>query len=635
MWRLWIITTLCLASGLLKSQTEKSLSPQDLSSVLDQFSQDHDLRLAYDKGSIGGIRVEISQDQADPISALYEILNAAGLEYYAIDDDKILIRRKQETPRSEKKYWTIEGQVRDAKTKEALAFATIFDLSREIGTVADETGHFSLRLPSTQDTARLVCNYLSYQEYQTTTVPSDRARLDILLTSSQQKINLIIVSDDWTLPRWSSDKQSISLSGAKKSGIAQFGSSIRSIQLLPGVNAINDRSAALKIRGAKTEESHIHWDGMQLLKIDKLFSSFSSVNESMVARMTLHKNFTPIQYGGRSGSVLEIESPDEFAQGSGFLSVSNLLTQASRQFGFGNDLHLQIGGRFTMNSIIRNDFFNQLNQDARKIEDIDTGDPLQDDQRLQISPEFKFFDGNLKLVKNWENSLLTISGFHARDQYDYDFSFDFRTRPQLITAQNTLQLQENTHWTNTAMAAKWKRTMSQEREQEWNIGYSENKSDGKLDLGFNRQGPINSNSSAAGIFQSNDINHYHLSWKESQEAAAGSWSYGIRSSLDKTNSRIANDSILVIDFTEEQWQVAPFVLKKWNWRNTIGQVGLHSSYYSGTSQIYWSPRLSLSHSLSDHAMIKLAFQHQQQFLQSFYHENRFGRSFQLWVLSVK
>ncbi|MEM9931890.1 MAG: hypothetical protein AAF840_19030, partial [Bacteroidota bacterium] len=190
-----------------------------------------------------------------------------------------------------------------------------------------------------------------------------------------------------------------------------------------------------------------------------------------------------------------------------------------------------------------------------------------------------------------------------------------------------------TNWQNAAVNINWIRERSNGRKQTWTLGHSQYDSDGQFDLRLSRNGPLNLTLGEASVLQNNQVQHSHFRWHETKADDQQTLTYGLRAEWDQVVLNVSNDTSIVLANDTSQYQVAAFVGKQWLREKWQWQTGVHLTYYSGTQKVYPSPRISASYTLNDSWQLKTALQYQQQFLRAYYHENRFGRSFQIWSLA--
>lgn len=80
---------------------------------------------------------------------------------------------------------------------------------------------------------------------------------------------------------------------------------IKSITLLPGIHGEADGAGGFEVRGGNAYQNLITMDGMTLYNPAHLMGIFSTFNDDVMGRATIHKGPIPVSFGGSSSSVLE------------------------------------------------------------------------------------------------------------------------------------------------------------------------------------------------------------------------------------------------------------------------------------------------------------------------------------------
>jgi len=83
---------------------------------------------------------------------------------------------------------------------------------------------------------------------------------------------------------------------------------MKSVEVLPGVTRVSDFTAAFNVRGGSADQNLILLDGMPIFNPFHALGLFSVFNGDMVQRAELHSGGFPAEYGGRTSSVLKVES---------------------------------------------------------------------------------------------------------------------------------------------------------------------------------------------------------------------------------------------------------------------------------------------------------------------------------------
>jgi len=100
-------------------------------------------------------------------------------------------------------------------------------------------------------------------------------------------------------------------------GVPRFGEAdiIRVVQLLPGVEARNDFSTGLNVRGGESDQNLILIDGFPIYNPFHLGGLFSTFIDPTVRDVTLMTGGFPARYGDRLSSVLDVRSAEEVRSG--------------------------------------------------------------------------------------------------------------------------------------------------------------------------------------------------------------------------------------------------------------------------------------------------------------------------------
>lgn len=622
---------------LAQQKVTEHFSAAPLEEVFQVFGDKYGLLLAFDPAILNGKTVSIRLQEEEVVHSFYLILEQSGLEYLTINEGQILIRAAVASEVAPAiTYHQIRGQVKDEITGELLAYATIFNQQLNRGTVTDEAGNFRFSYP---DTLRggfwLEARYLGYSPQQLKVSKDVPAVFN--LPPLSQAISTILVTDEAAALGVLQSEQAIVI--RPNDQLPNLGGTVdvmRNLQLLPGVTAFNDASAALQVRGGNAEENLLLWDGMLLYGVDHLFGAFSAVNGSLVESVKLYKNTFPISYGGRTSSVVVMAShpiTDEHHRTQ--IELSSLLANASTRQKLTQDMELQVGARSSLNNLAKTDLFGVLNQEV----DLGEGnllDLIRESRQIQVQPAYRFYDANAKW--SWqasEKTYLDINAYRSEDHYDYDYSLTFRTRNQGRLIANRTDFREESDWANTAYSFRWQQAWSQSWRSELTLGYSSFSIAEITSTELIREQPdgeflflINENT------RNNDLEGWHFNWSHKlQLDDQQELSFGVRGSRESVNLKItANSTPLLFNDAGED-QLGGYAAYQWKKEKWLLEAGLHATYYSATQDLYSSPRLQAGYQINDAWRIKGAVNHYYQFLRRYYHENRFGRNFEIWTMA--
>lgn len=181
--RKWIILLILLAiTGKISSAQESILQEklsiqannQPLYEVLIGIGNNLDINFSYNADLIDDTRlIRERYTNKKLVDILDNILQDTSLMYTVVGS-QIVIHSKEENPSIRHKlqkgndstgYVIIRGRVVDKKTLEALAYANVAVVDREIGTVTNEEGVFILKIPQVYLDEEIGVSFIGYENY--------------------------------------------------------------------------------------------------------------------------------------------------------------------------------------------------------------------------------------------------------------------------------------------------------------------------------------------------------------------------------------------------------------------------------------------------------------------------------------
>lgn len=100
---------------------------------------------------------------------------------------------------------------------------------------------------------------------------------------------------------------------------------LKTLQMLPGVQAANEGFSGISVRGGYADENLILLDGVPVYNCDHLLGLFSVFPAEAIGGATLYKGSFPARYGGRASSVLDVRTAEGNGEGlRGSVSVGLL-----------------------------------------------------------------------------------------------------------------------------------------------------------------------------------------------------------------------------------------------------------------------------------------------------------------------
>ena len=299
--------------------------------------------------------------------------------------------------------YTLRGVVKDKANNENLTGVNILLPDLGTGTISNEYGFYSIRLPRGTHNIRLT--YLGYGSQAHEVSIDQNTTLNFELEETSESLQEVVLSDSSMF--LDVGKPAMSVSSLDISTIQEmpvlFGEVdiIKSLLLLPGVSSAGEGSSGFNVRGGAADQNLILLDEATLYNGSHLFGLVSVFNPDAIRNLQLYKGGIPAQYGGRVSSVLDIHQKNGNSRkfgatgGIGLIS-SRLLVEGPIVKDRGSFL---LGGRSSYAHLFLK---------------------LTDNENSAY-----FYDLNAKLSYQLdENNTLLFSGYFGRDVFDIGQSFN-------------------------------------------------------------------------------------------------------------------------------------------------------------------------------------------------------------------
>jgi len=226
------------------------------------------------------------------------------------------------------KYGVVNGEVRDAKNGEPLAYSNVYLEGTELGSAANARGLFFI--PGVPDgDFQLVASFVGYESQRRRVSVREGQPLHVDFELQRASIGVKEVQVTAERARFEREVQvsTTRLDTRQLQWVPRVGGEpdlFRTIQLLPGVVTTSDFSNKLYIRGGSPDQNLILLDGITVYNPSHLFGLFSPFVSEAVSDVTLLAGGFPAKYGGRMSSVLDVttrEGNTKEYTGSGSASV--------------------------------------------------------------------------------------------------------------------------------------------------------------------------------------------------------------------------------------------------------------------------------------------------------------------------
>lgn len=299
--------------------------------------------------------------------------------------------------------FTLSGHIKDAASGEELISASLYVSSKEIGTVSNLYGFYSITLPSGD--YEIVFSYLGYEDLKLNIKLDEDLRQDVELSSSENLISEIVISAEELDQNVTSTQMSVAKIDveAVKKIPALFGEVdiIKAIQLLPGVKSIGEGTSGFYVRGGNADQNLVLLDEAPIYNASHMLGFFSSFNPDAIKDMQLYKGAISSRYGGRLSSVLDIRMKEGNSKKfGGSAGIGTMMSRLSLEAPLGDQGSFIVSGRRSYLDVVGKAF-----------------QAIKGDTSNQDS-QFYFYDLNAKgNYRLGENDRLFLSGYFGRDVF--------------------------------------------------------------------------------------------------------------------------------------------------------------------------------------------------------------------------
>lgn len=522
---------------------------------------------------------------------------------YQITGRHILLQKKKQKPVSRK--FTISGYVTDGTSSETLIGANILESRQQQGTTTNPYGFYSITLPAGE--TELSFSYLGYTTRQYRLELSKDTLINVLMQDNNQLEEVVIVSDkaEAGITATQMGAQEIPIAQIKNTpSILGEADVMKTIQLMPGVQAGVEGSAGLYVRGGGPDQNLILLDGVPVYNVDHLFGFFSVFTPEAVKKVTLFKSSFPARFGGRLSSVVDVRSNDgDMKKYHGTLSVGLLSSK------------IQLEG-----PIIRDK--TSFNISARRSYiDLIAKPFMPKDDKIS----YYFYDINAKINHKFsDRSRLFLNFYNGKDSYY------FKTTD---SSSSMYKDKMSLNWGNTIATARWNYIFNQKLFSNTTVAYNKYRMDANSTV-YTKTNLIES------ISESNYHSNYHsgiCDWSylidfdynptpaHHIKFGAGYLHHDFRPEVATSKIQEKEDGITkqdtlynsISNSTIQAHEVSAYIEDNFDIDSRLRMnVGLHLSMFRVQKRNYFSvqPRVSARYQLTKHTALKASYTKMSQYI---------------------
>lgn len=425
------------------------------------------LKLAFDADLAKTISVESDMSDIECQTALDHVLQDTPLWYVMINDVAVVKPVEEILPEevikaglgkqaesSHVKTFRITGLVRHDATGERLPYSNILIEGSQRGAVANSDGYFTLNV-SNKDSVYLIVSHIGYASQRSAVHPPTAGNMLVIdLEAHSISVDAIDVTglSARDIIRFGHSQGHTTLNVKAMSGMPVLHpfDVILPLQFLPGIDGTTETSSGLRIRKSAPDKNLVLYDGYPVYSIDHFHGILSAFNQKTIKDIQVFKGVSHAKYGGIKGGVVEITGKSGSSIKPGIdagvdLLSANLLAETP----LGRRSSLVVSMRRSYTDLVQSAFYKKQFKGIRyDIENTSQMHPSYLDADPEI-PELVFYDLTAKLtVQPTLNDIISLSLFAGNDKVLFD---DLKEGTGLF---------ERSEVSNSGLSLRWARQWS-------------------------------------------------------------------------------------------------------------------------------------------------------------------------------
>ncbi len=357
---------------------------------------------------------------------------------------------------SQEKKWCIRGTVFDNNTNEPISFVhvALYDMSK--GTITSENGEFELCL-DIKDTVIIQFFHTAYNPYKLTILPTEKESIKVRLETRKYSTQEVKVKGNQhsmvkgIIPGKIVLKQKDVLLTPTILGAPDV---VRTLQLMPGIQSVNEGNSGIYVRGGSPGQNYIVFDDIELMNPSHLMGIYSVFNPLLVDEVDFYKGNAPLHLSSRLASSIIVKtrsSLDTTYNWAG--NLGNISSNITYQ-GMSKDQ------KWYTNIGFRRSYLEVLQAMAK---------PFMSDERNYFeNNKFNFYDFNGKIRYRNGASTVQLSWYKGQDL------FKFSNNRNAVKLDNI--------WGNEGIALKWNYLIGSSLSMNNSVSYSSYKSSLNIDF---------------------------------------------------------------------------------------------------------------------------------------------------------
>ena len=602
----------------------------DLGDIVQKL-EERNWHFAYSPDQLSLRPQRVGTVKSESIEELFSELFGDLVELHIMQDHQILLRKHSQLTNVSNTI-LLKGKVGNSD-QSPIPDILIYDDKFRVETITNESGGFELEI---RNDVEFICfqglGYLlkrvpvgEIQKGKPVTLSAVPLVFNpVLVMGRLPALDVSDTSYDLHAGRYSISSSALSISSNDV---------VRSFQLLPGVTAHDDLNAGLTIRGGENASTLMLLDGIPIYKADHFYGIFSNINGSYVNEATLYKNGLPIQYGGKTGGLLEMRSPQKSSSApSGSAEINLLASSVYFSTPLSDQISLLIAGRTSYLKSNTVGVFDYLDNRVQNYQEELSN--LTRREIFSVQPDFNYGDLNGKLIiRPSKQTSLDLNFFYSEDQFENGYNIDYLSRGPSRESSNSEIFRSRESWNNLGASINITTQLGGNWRLEGNVYYSEHENQGGVESLLDRKVNDQLLSSSFTNFQDNSVSDLGSIFSAVNTTKSSETRLGFSAKHQSVLFSLQEDQNDLVRRDQTADEFSLFGSKKYHFDKLDIQIGSRLNYYTGTEGLYIDPQLRLSYSSSNYWTWKMSYSYMHQYVREISFENRLGNSTDYFIIA--
>lgn len=206
---------------------------------------------------------------------------------------------------------TLTGYVKDIKTGEPIAGASIYIDSLAVGVLTDQFGYYSLTLPAGRHDMQVTSVGMKNTKRQVMLYSNGQLNIELAEYIPSLKEVIVTAARTSNVRSLQMGTNRLTIKTIKQVPVV-FGEAdvLKVVLTLPGVTSAGEASTGFNVRGGSADQNLIILNDLTIYNPSHLFGFFSAFNPDVIKGVELYKSAIPEKYGGRLSSVLDVTTKE-------------------------------------------------------------------------------------------------------------------------------------------------------------------------------------------------------------------------------------------------------------------------------------------------------------------------------------